>query len=127
GVDERTGRNSLSVALSAVRKVLEPPGTPDGSIVVSDRFEAGLSAEAVVTDVGEFEALLDAARRSAGAADEASSLERALSLYAAPLLPGYYEEWVEPERERLGDRYFVAVSRLAQLAGEAGDLERAIT
>src|SRR2546427_12342853 len=60
GVDARSGRNSLSVALSAIRRILEPAAVAPGAALITDRFAARLDTGAVVTDVREFEALLDA-------------------------------------------------------------------
>ncbi len=55
------GLMSLRVALSSLRRQLEPPGTPAGRVLVTDRFSAGLEAAAFATDVGEFEAALRSA------------------------------------------------------------------
>src|SRR5688572_953137 len=36
------GRHNLSMALTFLRQILEPPGVPDGSIIVADRHSVGL-------------------------------------------------------------------------------------
>src|SRR5437588_12677965 len=58
GVDERSGRNSLSVALSAIRRILEPEGVPAGTTLTADRFTARIDSSAVATDVRQFESPL---------------------------------------------------------------------
>src|SRR5262245_5825035 len=59
--DLDAGRHNLSMALSFLRQLLEPPGVPDSSILVADRHCVGLRRAAVATDVAEFEAALQAA------------------------------------------------------------------
>src|SRR5437868_13888500 len=49
--DLRSGRNSLSVALSSLRHQLEPPGTPAHSVLRADRFTIGANPAALSTDV----------------------------------------------------------------------------
>ena len=59
--DLDAGRHSLNVALSSLRKELEPAGVPAGSVLRTDRFGVRLVSEAVSTDVGAFEAAVRAA------------------------------------------------------------------
>jgi class 3 adenylate cyclase len=94
------GRNSLSSALSWLRHQLEPPGTPAGSVLRADRFSVGLNPAMVTTDVPEFERALEAEAKAASAAERVEHLTRAVERYPGRLLPGYYEEWITPERER---------------------------
>src|SRR5438552_1189613 len=65
--DLDAGRHSLSVALSALRHQLEPPGIPDGAVLIADRFSVRLAPDAVTTDVSEFEAALRCASEAASA------------------------------------------------------------
>ncbi len=81
--DPALARNSLSVTLSSLRKLL-------GESLVSGRLYVGLHPYSVTTDVAEFEARL-AAGDVAGAAN----------LARAEFLPGFYDDWVITERERL--------------------------
>ncbi len=46
----------LRVALSSLRRQLEPPGVAPGSVIVATRFEAQLIPGSVTTDVAAFEA-----------------------------------------------------------------------
>src|SRR5258706_16335487 len=50
-------RTNLSVALNALRRQLEPPGVPSGSVLVSTHTHVQLNPVFVVTDSGEFERL----------------------------------------------------------------------
>src|SRR6185369_5044235 len=54
-VEIETGRHNLSNALSFLRHMLEPPGTPPGSVLQADRFNVGLNPDAVSVDVVAFE------------------------------------------------------------------------
>src|SRR5579871_4360453 len=119
-------RNSLRQALSALRRLFEPPGTPAGSVLAAGRTTARLRPEAIVTDVADFESALQAAGQTRDAEAQRRLLARAVTLYRGPLLAGSYEEWVLPEQERLAALYRQAVRRLAALWARAGDLEQAI-
>src|SRR4051812_20914476 len=58
-------RHNLSMALSALRSVLEPPGLPPASVIVADRSSLELNPESFTTDVGEFERALRQAAHAA--------------------------------------------------------------
>jgi DNA-binding SARP family transcriptional activator len=80
-------------------------------------------------DVTGFEAAcgaaLDARKRGqTGAAIEAS--ERATALYTGDLTPGWYDEWLVPERERLRDLHQAALEQLADLLAQTGRLPEAL-
>ncbi|MGE5603977.1 MAG: ATP-binding protein, partial [Nitrososphaerales archaeon] len=86
--------------------------------------------EAVFTlDVAEFE-------RDAIGAEEATRegrhtvtrkmLESAVQRYQGDLLPGCYDEWIFPERERLSQMYFSALEQLVSLAEAQRDYRGAI-
>src|SRR4051794_4989719 len=62
--DPESGRNSFRVALSSLRRQLEPPGVPAGAVLVADRTNLQLNPAAAVTDVGQFEAAIRSAERS---------------------------------------------------------------
>jgi DNA-binding SARP family transcriptional activator len=59
---------------------------------------------------------LDVAEFEAAAGEDASlpQLRRAIALYRGALLPGCYEEWIEPERERLRHLFAIALERAAE-------------
>jgi predicted ATPase/class 3 adenylate cyclase len=119
------GSHSLSTALTWLRRLLEGPGRPPGTVLVTDRASVRLNAEAVSTDLAEFEAALHAA--AAGSEIERrEGLARAVTLYRGELLAGSYESWVLGQREWLAETYFQAVSRLVALVEGEGDLPRAL-
>ena len=99
--DPRSGRNSLNVALSSLRHQLEPPGVPAGTVLATDNFSVRVNPDAVLTDVAAFEAALEAANQVSGRPDQAPRLSEAVALFKSQLLPGYYEDWILPEQERL--------------------------
>ncbi len=126
-IEIEAGRNSLRVALNSIRNQLEPPGVTSGSILMADRMQVTLNPEAVTTDVAEFEAALRDEQRVEQNADERKQcLVRAVQLYTGELLPGWYEEWTEPERIRLADMYIGALRRLTRLHIETKEYDRAI-
>ena len=55
-----------------------------------------------------------------------TDLQRAAGLYRGELLPGCYDDWIAPERERLGQMLVEALERLTQLAEDARDYSAAI-
>jgi predicted ATPase/DNA-binding SARP family transcriptional activator len=124
-------RNSLSVALSSLRRQLEPPATPgtppEGAVLVADRSVVRLRPGTFTTDAAEFEAALRAAT-AAGDDEEAvlKHLRTADCLYTGELLPGFDAEWVFTERERLADARRGALLRLADLLLPRGEADRAV-
>jgi len=119
------GRKSLSVALASLRSMLEPPGTPAQSILFADSRTIGVSP-AVTTDVAAFEERLRRAKQAKGEQERAAHLAEAVELFAAPLLPGFYEVWIVSEQERLIDQYRAALGQLAQFYEAQGNLPEAI-
>lgn len=124
--DPALGRRSLRMALSSLRRQLEPPGTPPGSVILADRSFAWLNPEACVTDVTEFEQALRAAERADGSEERVQQLTRAVELYQGELLPGFFEEWVLQERQRLAEAYFQALEWCIVHLEQRGDLPRAL-
>jgi DNA-binding SARP family transcriptional activator len=66
-------------------------------------------------DVAEFEEALKRADEAPDGATERSALEQAVDLYDGDLLPGLYEDWIVPERERLRQSFERALERLTRL------------
>lgn len=86
-VDEKSGRNNLSMALSFLRHPLEPPGERSGSVLLADRATVRLNPACVATDVAEFESLISTGENGDSAA-EWDSVWRRRSLYTvAPSCP----------------------------------------
>lgn len=89
-VDFDAARARLRQALSSLRHQLEPPGIDAGSVLITDRASVRLNPIAISTDVADFEAAVRRGNRA-----------EAIRLYREELLPGYYEEWILEERNRL--------------------------
>src|SRR5262249_36618054 len=99
--DPDTGRNRLSTALWSLRRQLEPPGTFAGNILQADRFAVSLNPAAITTDVAAFKVALRNAARATDRIDQVRFVRAALDLYRGEMLPGFYEDWLLTERERL--------------------------
>jgi predicted ATPase len=54
------------------------------------------------------------------------ALEEALDLYRGDLLPGCYDEWILPERDRVRQLFFQAAERLITLLEQERDYDAAI-
>jgi DNA-binding SARP family transcriptional activator len=126
GDEVEAARHRLTVELGALRKELEPPGVPDGTVLVRDRFMTGLKSSAVTTDVEEFEAALRGAALAEDPARRADALSAALKLYRGDLLPGCYADWIEPERQQLDEARFQALRQLIAHRENLGDPEAAL-
>ncbi len=80
-------------------------------------------------DVAEFEQTLTEAAAATRRNDQhalQAALEQADSLYRGELLPGCYDEWILPERERLRQRHLQALEHLLRLFEGQGDTITAI-
>jgi DNA-binding SARP family transcriptional activator/predicted ATPase len=80
-------------------------------------------------DVAEFEqalTLADAATRGNDQRALQAALEQADGVYRGELLPGCYDEWILPERERLRQRHLQALEQLLRLFEGQGDTVTAI-
>lgn len=90
--DEENGRTYLRQALWRIRKATAPDTSTDARYLLSDELAVGFDAGASFwLDVRAFE-------MSTGTAD---ALMEGLSAYRGELLPGFRDEWVILERERL--------------------------
>jgi tetratricopeptide (TPR) repeat protein len=94
---------------------------------MADRFSVRLHPAAVTTDVSEFEATLRSATAAASAEERIDRLARAVEIYRGELLPGYYEEWIPPEQQRLRALLLQALESLARELEQAAQLERALS
>ncbi len=117
--DPEAARHRLNIALSWLRKNALPAGA-----LYTDRVSVRLDPDRVQTDTAALEAELQAA--TGEGANSMDALERALGLYCGELLPGFYEDWIEPERRRLAGCISSAACRLVEWYRRNGDLSRAI-
>lgn len=125
--EPEAGRHSLSVALSSLRSQLDPAGAgTNDTVLVVDRHCAALNPAKVTTDVSDFEAALKCAAQSDNDSGPMASLQIAIELYAGELLPGYYDEWILPEQQRLNELYFQALRQAVLQSERDGDVGAAL-
>ncbi len=80
-------------------------------------------------DVAEFEQMLTLAEAATRRNDQhalQAALEQADNVYRGELLPGCYDEWILPERDRLRQRHRQALEQLLRLFEGQGDHVTAI-
>jgi serine/threonine-protein kinase len=117
-VDDRHARDSLSAALSFLRRNLGP-----GAIAARGEEEIGCDSRYVAADVAELLCAVEEHRD-----------EEVLSLYRGDLLPGFhtqdapgFDEWLERERARLRTLAAASAARLVEHAAAERRLEAAAT
>jgi predicted ATPase/DNA-binding SARP family transcriptional activator len=120
------GRRTLRVELTYLRRQLEPPNVPRGAVLITTRTSIQLNPVTCVTDVAQFEAALQAAKRAAGPEERVQQLLTAAQLHRGELLPGCFDNWILPERQRLAEAFITAVHELAQLLEQSGDRPEAL-
>lgn len=120
--DPQAGRQNLSQSLSELRRRLEAPH--DCEFVFASRETVWLERDLLVTDVEDFEAALRLARSTTGA-EHVVSLERAVEIASAPLLPGVDYDWAVASRERLTAECDAALRDLVRWHEDAGNLPAA--
>ncbi|GEA88711.1 winged helix-turn-helix domain-containing protein [Cellulomonas cellasea] len=129
GRDPERAQHSLQVAVSELRKLLEPatPGAR-GSVICRDAGGYGLQlGPDDEHDARTFERLLHDARIAADGAAGTALYQAAVDAYPADLLPDDgVSEWVVHERERLRTAAVSACRVLADRYARAGDHAAAI-
>ncbi|MCW3052723.1 MAG: DNA-binding transcriptional activator of the family [Chthonomonadales bacterium] len=124
--DSKEGRLSLRVSVGSLRRQLEAHDGGAGGILVAERATICLNPLAVCVDVAEFEEALRTAAQTPPQ-ERMEWLARAVELYRGPLLPGYYEDWVLPERDRLAEAYVGALHQLCTLLETSEDRSAALS
>ena len=125
-VEPVTGRNRLKQTLATLRRQLEPPGVESNSVLIADRLHARLNPAAFTTDARDFEDALRDMARADNAASKEKSLIRAVECYPGELLPGYYDNWILTERQRLSDAFASAARQMTAVLEQKGAWERAL-
>ena len=125
-MDLPEGRNNLSTALSSLRRLLEPPDVPKGTLLTTTHSQAGLHPAAVTTDVAEFEGLLREAESAEAPAARAALLTCALALHGGSFQAGNFQDWAVREAERLEGRRLVALDALAEDLEHLGRIGEAV-
>ncbi len=108
-VDE--SRERFRQTLSQLKRTVEVPGVQ--SLIEADRQSVWLQSEIATSDANEFERLLK--RSSTDSGDSQTDLEAALRLFSGPLLSGWSEEWVIPERDNFSTKRVQVARRLADI------------
>jgi DNA-binding SARP family transcriptional activator len=128
--DLRKTSNRLSVTLSTVRAVFDPPRQFDAHhFIRSDRYAVRLERDDLSIDVEEFleDAQAGLALRRGGGDDAAELLEQAEAAYAGDFLEeDLYEDWATLLREEARAAYVAVASALAELARRDADPAKAI-
>jgi predicted ATPase/DNA-binding SARP family transcriptional activator len=112
---EATARQNLRNELLHLRRAL---GTEADRLLAPTRDRLALALEGAEVDVHLFD-------RWVKAGDEAS-LQKAASLYSAPLLEGCLEEWALPERQARAAAMLTVLERLSAAAEARGDHSAAL-
>lgn len=130
---DAAGRN-LRVAVSQLRRVLEPdlaPRAQSSFVLTTDAGYTWNTEADYWLDVDEFEALaveFSAAAHAGDVDSQIASAERAKALYRGEYLEeDRYADWATAERERLRERYFTLLTRMAELYARQGRYRRATT
>ncbi|MBA2397076.1 MAG: AAA family ATPase [Ktedonobacteraceae bacterium] len=77
-------------------------------------------------DIQDIEQALEQAKQAQDTLTQRKALERVLQLYRGDLLPGCYEEWILPERDRWHQIFLTAAERLITLLEQRHDYDAAI-
>ena len=124
GRQAAAGRRNFHPTLSYIRSVLpvgsEPPILRDVELY---RLNPAYS---LTCDVWEFERALEEARAAKAPAERRATLERAVALANAPLLEGFYVEWVITLQGRYRDRLEKLLLDLGGLYAGQAEFESAL-
>lgn len=125
-VSEAQARHNLRQLILQLRQTL--PGVERHLVVSASTLEWRMDSD-VGLDIAEFEGAQELAA-DAQARDEIvrarAELERAAALYWGDLIPGCYDEWVLPERERLRREFAGVLKQLVALLERQGATGEAI-
>ena len=123
---EAQARTNLRKQLYHLRQALPDP---DYFIHADTNTIHWRAPDRFTVDVDDVERAVEAAEQARQAGDTAAqraAIERATALYEGDLLPGCYDDWVLPERERLQRRAIQAAEQLAGLLEEERAYQQAI-
>jgi len=96
--------NALHTALSRMRHDLgEATGGAVTDIALVDNGHYRLDPAVVHVDYWRFENAMIARRAATTDAERIAAYRQVVDSYGGELLPGHYEEWIEPERQRLAE------------------------
>jgi DNA-binding SARP family transcriptional activator len=123
-----TARRRVNTAVWRLRKLLEPSGGADSSVLTSVGGGLAVSPACEIwVDAVEFESACDTVNRfDVWTEADARRVGDAIALYGGEFLDGVYADWALAERGRLADLHLTALTRLAQWFQRHGDPERAL-
>ncbi len=117
---------NLRVALSSLRKQLEPAGVPAGSVIMSHgRTCISLNPEAVTCDAVDFRRLLKS-RPGQTQEDRMQRLLAAIDMYKGELMPGHNEDWIEELRNNMAEQFYSALREVSTTMAASGEIDRAL-
>lgn len=119
-------RDRFRQALSVLRRALEPEEGMAGKILFADRNGVRLCPETVAVDVVQFERLILKARREKEVSQCIATLTEAVELARHELLPGYYEERILGERNRVEEMLQEGLGQLSTLYESMNDFPSAL-
>jgi len=123
--DMSKASNRLSVALSTIRKVLDPKGSEPNDHIMADRDSVRFSRDHVVVDVEEFLEEANQGRRALATGDRdrgLALLRAAEERYVGEFLEEEpYADWAISLREEARAEYLSIAETLALAATEEGD------
>lgn len=105
-------------ALASLRRALLLTQQRSPGLLLADRSSIGLDPS-VHVDVDELRAAIDGA---GGDFEPGRARTLLASLSSGELLPGWYDDWLVPEREQLAQSQVLALVRIARRALDHGDL-----
>jgi DNA-binding SARP family transcriptional activator/predicted ATPase len=109
---EKQAFANLRKLLYLLRQAL--PAT-DHFLSLTAETMAWRSDTAFTLDVAGFEAAFQRGETTASPATKSAAYQDAIALYRGDLLPGFYDDWILVERERLRALHAGALTRLAEL------------
>lgn len=125
-LEDEAARHNLRMAISSLRRQLEGPGAPAGSVVVCDRVNVALNPAAVVVDVALFRDAVRSAMQAQSTSERVRHWGDAVELYRGELLPDCWEDWAIGEREHLSTLFMQAVQHLVKHCEASGDTAGAL-
>lgn len=119
-------RNSLSVALHALRSVLQTSESGIRPILLADSATVRLDLSQISCDVARFEQRLQDAAVAVDTDGRLLHLQEAIACYQGPLLPAFYDDWAVTERERLETRLQEGLGQAVELLAQRQEYRPAL-
>lgn len=111
-------RNSLSVALNAIRHAFHSH-EPNAPLLITDAQSVALNPHCFTADVLVFEELLALAQRTRDPSASYQHYAQAARLYRGEFMAGFYEPWIAETSAQLQIKYIHALNQLIE-----SDLQR---